>query len=236
MNRDGIGPPPQARPLATLFGILVALLAVAAVIGIWWLATLLGVSRTVLPPPLDALKAYGEMLNAAPLWNATRVTALNAAIGFGIGTLVGGLFGLLFGANHGFRRLMDGAGSVILALPVFCAAPILVVGYGTTPGGIVTIAAAALASAPTVAFLIGAALGTERQGSRLFLALQVGALAALAGVVVGELVASQQGLGHMLMSVVAALRMDQAFAMLGHLWLLGLVFSLPFALIRWMVK
>ena len=235
MNRDGIGPPPSPRPLATVFGVLVAVLAVAAVIGLWWLASMLGVDKKLLPAPPDALRAYGEMWDGAQLLAATRATALNAVIGFGIGTLLGGLFGLLFGANHGFRRLMDGAGSVLLALPVLFAAPLLTLAFGIG-SGTVFVTAAALASTLVVSVLFGAALGTERQGSRLFLALQFGALAALAATLVAEMIGSKEGLGFLFVEANNQLRADLAFAIVLHAWLLGLVFSLPFALIRWMVK
>jgi NitT/TauT family transport system permease protein len=91
-----------AQPLSKrlrlgLIGQRLALLA--AIAGIWWLASL-RVPHYILPGPARVWNALQLIVENGDLWNNLAITLWRVAVGFVLATFVGLPFGILLGANR----------------------------------------------------------------------------------------------------------------------------------------
>jgi NitT/TauT family transport system permease protein len=72
---------------------------VAAVVGIWWLASV-RMPHYILPGPARVWDALQLIIENGDLWNNLAVTLWRVAVGFLFATLIGLPFGILLGANR----------------------------------------------------------------------------------------------------------------------------------------
>jgi len=94
---DNLAPQPLSRRLRLdLIGARVLL--VAAVIAIWWLASL-SVPHYILPGPGRVWQALELIAANGDLWNNLAITFWRVAVGFVVAALIGLPFGILLGAN-----------------------------------------------------------------------------------------------------------------------------------------
>jgi NitT/TauT family transport system permease protein len=79
---------------------------VAAVLGIWWLASL-RVPHYILPGPARVWDALRLIIDNGDLWNNLAITLWRVAVGFVLATLIGLPFGILLGANRGAGEFFE---------------------------------------------------------------------------------------------------------------------------------
>ena len=79
---------------------------VAAVLGIWWLASL-RVPHYILPGPARVWDALRLIIDNGDLWNNLAITLWRVAVGFVLAALIGLPFGILLGANRGAGEFFE---------------------------------------------------------------------------------------------------------------------------------
>jgi NitT/TauT family transport system permease protein len=221
-----------------------AVVIFAALIAAWQLAvTGLGVREYLLPSPLAVLYAMGpgEVPWASHIW----ITALEIVGAFLIAALAGVVLGAAIAWSRTGARALTPFLVFVNTLPKVAVAPLFLIwlGYGVLPNMLI---GALIGFFPVV---INTAVGlTQIEQDLLDLgqifnapkwkvfakirmpnaypyilsALKVTATAAVVGAIVGEFVASQRGLGYVIITTQSSMNTPVAFAALAWISLLGL--------------
>lgn len=224
---------------------LPAIVVFAAFIGIWHLAvTVLGVREYLLPSPLSVLQAMGpgEIQWGKHIW----ITAVEIVGAFVIAALAGVILGGAIAWSSAVSRALTPFLVFVNTLPKVAVAPLFLIwlGYGIVPNMLI---GALIGFFPVV---INTAVGlTQIEQDMLDLgrvfnapkwkvfakiripnaypyilsALKVTATAAVVGAVVGEFVASQAGLGYVIITTQSSMNTPVAFAALAWISILGLL-------------
>jgi NitT/TauT family transport system permease protein len=110
--------------------------AIAAVVLLWWLATLgTGaenrlVSPVILPSPAEVIRSFPSLLNERALLQSIAATLRRVLIGFGLGILVGVPLGIAAGS----WRVIEAAGAPLALfgrnLPVAALIPLTILWFG----------------------------------------------------------------------------------------------------------
>jgi len=246
------------QPRRWVANYLPAVAIFALFILLWQLAvSFLGLREYLLPSPASVLRAMGgdEIPWGRHLW----VTAVEIVGAF----VVAGLAGVVLGAAIAWSDAMSRALTPFLVfvntLPQVAIAPLFLMwmGYGILPNILI---GALIGFFPVV---INTAVGLTQIDQdlvdlgrvfsapkwKVFLkirvpnaypyilsALKVTATAAVVGAIVGEFVASQRGLGYVIITTQSSMNTPVAFAALVWISVLGLVlFGFVAALSRWLV-
>lgn len=215
----------EPAPSASGFtpGMIGASIAVLVIfIAVWeWLPRAVGVPEFILPPPSKVWSEFLRMLaNERLLWH-TGITTLEIIVGFALGCLLGVVIGFVLGLSPKTELVLS---PYILALqiaPKVAFAPLFVMwlGYTVYPKILVAILivffpvmvnvlTAVRTVDPDMVSLARAFSATRMQIFRLieypaslpplFAGLRIAATLAVIGVVVGELVGGNLGLGYLL--------------------------------------
>ena len=204
-------------------GVIAASLSVLVVFfAAWeWLPPLMKVPAFVLPPPSRVWSEFLRMLDAERLMHHTGITALEVVVGFVLGSLLGVIIGFVLGAAPKAELVLS---PYILALqiaPKVAFAPLFVMWLGFTVYPkilvavlivffpiMVNVLTAIRTVDPDLINLARSFSATRWQIFRvieypatmppLFSGLRIGATLAVIGVVVGELVGGNIGLGYLL--------------------------------------
>ena len=224
-------------------------------VAIWeeWVSTL------VVPPPADVAKSFVELLSEGNIWPDIRVTTLEAVGGFVVGSLCGVLLAVLAGVSLTLRNMVYPWALTLQVTPLLAIAPIVVAAFGFGYGPKVIIAAliaffpvfintltGMLAVAPEADELFRSIGATKRQILLrlqlptalpvIFAGLKIAISIALAGAVVAEFVSASRGLGLLVQRFSYQLNMDDAYAIVLILILLGLALYAVVSLAdRWFV-
>ena len=214
---------PASSPSEFTPGIVAASLAVlVAFLAAWeWLPPMIGVPEFILPPPSKVWSELLRMLaNERLLWHA-GITTLEVIVGFALGALMGVVIGFVLGLSPKAELVLS---PYILALqiaPKVAFAPLFVMwlGYTVYPKILVAILivffpvminvlTAVRTVDPDMVSLARAFSASRLQIFRLieypaslpplFAGLRIAATLAVIGVVVGELVGGNMGLGYLL--------------------------------------
>jgi NitT/TauT family transport system permease protein len=106
------------------------LIALIVILGLWQLATTVGLGPSMVPSPVEVVLATGEVLVAPMFWEGLGLTVASALVGWLIASAVGVILGLLFGAN----RFVDASTSLIVdfgrAFPVMALMPVVILLLG----------------------------------------------------------------------------------------------------------
>jgi len=219
---------------------------VAAIIGLWKLATVsLGVSEFVLPPPEAVLAALIEIAGRPEVWTVhTRTTLFESVAGFAIALVSGVVVGAVLGRVVWLERAVRPMVVAFQVIPKVALVPLFVIwfGFGMTSKVIV---AAILAFFP---IMLNVLLGVRSvdPGHRdvmrslnagrwatfwslefhstlpyVFAGMEVGIVFAVIGAIVGEYLGGSQGLGYMVVVTLNALNAPELFAVIILLAVLG---------------
>jgi len=228
-----------------------------AVIVVFLLAAWQLMSGRILPSyavsdPVDIAKNLGGLLSSASGWSDIRTTAAEVALGFGAGVAIGTVGGLICGSLRTVGAIIEPLIAAVNGIPKVALAPLFVLLFGI--GQMSKVAIAATMVAFVVFYSLYYGMRTVRReleqqvllmgGSRLwvlayvvlpslvspfFAGLKTGAPLAIIGVIIGEFLASFNGIGHLLFvdgndldaaGVFSGLVVLVVFALLLH-WLLS---------------
>lgn len=214
-----------------------------AVFALWWGVTALEVMPSfILPSPGDTMATLADPLYQ---WGSnTLVTATEIFVGYGLAIVTGVLTAMLFSWFRLLRATLFPLFITISMVPKVALGPLLVVwfGYGITTNIffaflisifpiLITTARGLREVEPDLLDLVRALNGTRWQIFRkiqfpsalpyIFSSMKVGAILAVAGAIVGEFVASSQGLGYLMIQVQSTLDTAAMFMAVLLLSLLG---------------
>jgi NitT/TauT family transport system permease protein len=238
------------RPLEILMPWLVFIV----LIGTWqWACTYFKLQSFVLPAPTavwDALLQYRE-----PILKHSLFTLVNTLIGFGIGIGVGLVLGVLIGSSRLAYACLYPLLVGINSVPKAAVVPILVLWMGT--GQLPAITTAFLLSFFPIAVNVATGLATVEPeledvlrslgASRLdllrkvglprtlpyfFASLKVAVTLAFVGAVISETIASNDGIGYLMLQAASQFRVPLAFAGLIVIAIMGIATYAVFAFLE----
>lgn len=229
---------PKVRALAGSFALL------AALIGLWWLAAHgQWVSRAFLPTPEATWQQLVAGLADGELAAQTAATVGRMLAGWGLASLLGVALGALIGSSATARAWLQPMLEFIRPLPASAVLPLAIALFGLSSGMVLAVVAFGAMWPVLLATLHGFASVHERlrevaaalQLSRTAFALKLGLPQALPDIlaglrlsltvslivsVVGEMIASQPGLGQ---AILLAARSFQASELYAGVLLLGAI-------------
>jgi NitT/TauT family transport system permease protein len=210
------------------------LLGLAAVIGLWWLATIVfRIEKFLLPSPKDVFEAYA--VQQQYLLEQTWVTLLETVQGFALSIVVGVPIALLIVSSKILERMIYPLLLAVNAVPKIAIAPILLVwlGFGTLPKvimvflvcffPIVISTASGMKSTPAELVELMRSLDSSRAQEffklrlqyalpQVFVGLKVAISLAVIGAVIAEFVGAKAGLGYVIVQSGASIDTALAFA------------------------
>ncbi len=225
--------------------ILLPLLGIVAVIGLWWLATIVfAIPRFLLPSPRDVFDSYAGQ--QAFLWEQAWVTMTETVQGFGLAIVVGVPVALLIVWSAILERMIYPLLLAVNAVPKIAIAPILVVwlGFGQLPKVILVLlvcffpivisTASGMKSAPAELVELLRSLACSRRQEffkvrlrwalpQVFVGLKVAISLAVIGAVIAEFVGASAGLGYVIVQSGAAADTSLAFAAMVLLGMISIV-------------
>ncbi len=251
MNRR-FTPSEMAGSLAVLAGLL----------ALWWLASHAGwISRVFLPTPEATLSSLHEGLTEGELAAFTSATVGRMLAGWGLASLAGIALGALIGSSAAARAWIGPTLEFIRPLPASAVMPLAIAIFGLS-GGMVLAVVAFGAMWPVLLATVHGLAGVHPRLREVSAALQIGrgeflwkiglpnAMPdILAGMrlamtislivsVVGEMIASQPGLGQAVLLAARAFRASELFAGIVLLGAIGFLSNALLALaerrlLRW---
>jgi NitT/TauT family transport system permease protein len=217
----------RAKRRAATFRTAVVVAVHLAVLVIWQLSVdWFRVPAFILPSPLRALKTLGSSSYAWP--TNTLVSAVEITGGYLLGVFVGVTLALLFSWSRIFTLLLLPLCVSLNMVPKVALGPLFIVwfSYGIMPNILIafsicffpvllTTARGLREVPPDLLDLVRSLKGTRWQLFRkiqlpgalpyVFSGMKVGAVLAVAGAVVGEFIASERGLGYIMIQVQSSL-------------------------------
>jgi NitT/TauT family transport system permease protein len=217
------------------------------VVGVWQFAvSVIGVSKFILPAPVDVASALGTLVTGVSVWTDIRVTLTEVVVGFVIALISGVLVGSVLGRVLWLARAMQPAMVAFQVVPKVAFIPLFVIwfGFGATSK---IIMAAILAFFPIMLnVMLGVrsvdpghrdvmrGLGASRWATfkhlelpstlpYVFAGAEVGIVFAVIGAIVGEYLGGSQGLGYLVVTSLNALDSPALFAVILILAVMGSV-------------
>ncbi len=211
-----------------------------------WLPGLLGVPRFIIPPASEVWSEFLYMINREQLLLHTVVTMASVAAGFALGALIGMIIGYALGMSSTLEVVLS---PYILALqiaPKVAFAPLFVMWFGFTVYPKILVAML-IVFFPVMVNVLGAVRTIDRDQINLarafnatraelfwkievpasmpplFSGLRIAATLAVIGVVVGELVGGNIGLGYLLVFGQGQANTPMVFVVILLLTLIGLI-------------
>lgn len=238
-----------------------SLALLAALLGLWWAASHGGwVSRVFLPTPESTLASLAEGL--AGEWLAyTAATVQRMVLGFGLAALLGVVLGVAIGSSAVLRAWIGPTLEFMRPLPASAVLPLAISLFGLSGGMVLAVVAFGAMWPVLLATMHGLASVHERQRevaralelSRAAFVVKIGLPHALPDIlaglrlaltvslivsVVGEMIASQSGLGQAVLLAARSFRASELFAGIVLLGALGFASNALLALaerrlLRW---
>lgn len=234
-----------ARLLELWMNYGLAIAAHLAVLLIWWAVTAFGgMPSYILPSPGETV---ATLFDPTYRWGYnTMVTAIEIFVGYALAIAFGVLLAMLFTWFRTLRSALFPLFVSISMVPKVALGPLLIVwfGYGIATNIffafviaffpiLITTARGLREVEPELLDLVRALKGTRWQIFRkiqlpgalpyVFSSMKVGAILAVAGAIVGEFVASSEGLGYLMIQVQATLDTAAMFMAVLLLSLLGVM-------------
>jgi NitT/TauT family transport system permease protein len=214
-------------------------------IGSWQFAvSVIGVSRFILPAPLDVWDSLVGLVTGGTVWYHVWITLYEVLVGFFFALIVGTAVGAVLGRVVWLERAVQPALVALQVTPKVAFIPIFVIwfGFGTTSK---IIMAGILAFFPIMLNVMLGVRSVDR-GHRdvmrglgaskwatfkslelpstlpyIFAGAEVGIVFAVIGAIVGEYLGGSEGLGHLVVRSLNALDAPQLFAVIVLLALMG---------------
>ena len=236
MNRSRMSPAGWLGSVAVLL----------AIIGLWWAASHGGwISRVFLPSPEATLASLEEGLDGGDLWAFTLATTRRMFEGWLLASAVGIAIGALIGMSVNARAYLQPTLEFVRPLPASALLPLAISIFGLNPAMVLFVVAFGAMWPVLLATIHGFASVEPRlaevsrclQLSRGAFVCKVGLPNALPDIlagmrlsltvslivaVVGEMIASQPGLGQAILLAARAFRASELFAGIVLLGLVGL--------------
>jgi ABC-type nitrate/sulfonate/bicarbonate transport system permease component len=191
---------------------------VAALLALWQFLDGRVLPDFVISSPTQVAARLVQDLGQPAIWNDIAVTSEELVMGYALGAVFGIVFGLLLGLNGLVRGIFEPVLSTINAIPKVALAPLFLVAMGLGPASKVAIAAMMVAllmfyntlggvlNAPRplidVLRVIGAGRGTIIRkvllpylSTYIIAGLKSGVPLAIVGVIVGEFIGADAGIG-----------------------------------------
>lgn len=208
----------------------------AAVLLLWWLAShRQWVSKVFLPTPEAALAALAEGLAAGELAAFSAATVWRMVLGWGLASAAGVLLGALIGSSAAARAWLQPTLEFVRPLPASALLPLAIAVFGLSPAMVLSVVAFGAMWPVLLATVHGfasvhvrlAEVAQALQIGRVAFALKIGLPNALPDIlagmrlaltvalivsVVGEMIASQAGLGQAILLAARAFRASELFA------------------------
>jgi NitT/TauT family transport system permease protein len=234
--------------------ILQSVLFLICVIGLWEaLIAAFHVSPIIFPPPSKIAVRFYELIATGQIWPHFGATLASILSGFGIGIVAGVVVGAMVSLLPLFERLIYPYLVALQSVPKIAIAPLFVLwfGYGIMSKVVIT---ALVCFFPVLVAVIAGFQSTDRDqlemmksfgASRwqtlrrlripaalvvIFAGIEIAAVLAVIGAVVGEFVGAQRGLGYLITALNFSLDVPGVFAVLIFLSMIGMSIH---GLVRW---
>jgi len=221
-----------------------------ALVALWYLATTRwGVSRILLPNPVEVVRALGNVLATGEFVDDLRVTLTELAVAFAISLTAGITLGYLI-SRTGFRiRVFDPLLSAIYSVPLILFLPLYVLWFGLGPASKIALGAT-ISFFPIVLstiagfsrvepILVTAARAMGASGLQLFrfvllpaafpviiAGARLGFTVALLSIIGSETLASLAGLGHHIVELSEGMEMPRMFAYIAFVVAIAAILNL----------
>jgi NitT/TauT family transport system permease protein len=225
------------------------LLLLAAIIGLWELSSGIIVPEFFVSKPSAIAKALGSWLAGGNLFFHIGITALEAFAGFLVGATIGVTVGVILGRIHLLAELLHPFILAFYSLPKIALAPLFILWIGIGIGMKITLTATVVfflvflntytgvrnvsRELESIMYLMGA---SERHVltkvvlpsaiTWVFAGLRISVPYALIGAIVGELIASNRGLGFLLANASGQFDTAGVFAALIVIMLLAFLLNM----------
>jgi ABC-type nitrate/sulfonate/bicarbonate transport system permease component len=227
--------PGQPGPLARYEGFLIGSAAVLVFVAVWQVAAFRRVvPELFLPGPLDIANAFAAYVAKGQIWPDMWVSGQELIYGFGLSIVIGLPLGMLMGWYRRLNQALDPFVTFFYSIPRVALTPLLIIWFGigiNSKIAVVFLGAIFAIVINTAAgvrnldpALIKAARSFGASDAQLFrtvvlpgsvpfilTGLRLGLGHALTGVVVGELVAAQLGVGLMMATAGATFQTSKVF-------------------------
>jgi ABC-type nitrate/sulfonate/bicarbonate transport system permease component len=227
--------PGRRGRLGRMEGTLVGIASVVVVLALWQLLAPIFYKPLFLPVPTDVVKAFGQLVRDGSLWNDLWVSTQEMLLGYSMSIVLGLPLGILMGWYRRFNYGLDPFVAFFNATPRVALTPLLIIWFGI---GIWSKVAVVFLGA-IFPILMNTAAGVKNLDGNLVKAarsfgasdsdmfrtvalpgsvpyiltgLRVGLGHALTGVVVGEQIAAQAGIGRMMFNAGASFQTPKVFA------------------------
>ena len=223
------------------------LLFLVLLLALWELALALEwVSESILPPPFDVARSFGELITSAFVWDDIGATLWESVAGFALGSVLGLALAIPSGLSPIMRQMLGPYAVALQVTPRIAIAPLIIAWAGFGYSSKIWIAAIIAFFPVYVNALTGIltvdeearemfrSLGASRLQTFtrlmvpsslpvLFAGLKTAAGLALVGAVVGEFISAERGLGVLVQQFSSQLAIADAFAVILMLMILGLL-------------
>jgi NitT/TauT family transport system permease protein len=228
--------------------LILGVAAAVVFLGVWELAPRLGLVKPLFTSSPSRIYLAGKWLFANGLWYDIWISFQEFAIGFGMAVVVGVGLGILIGWFPRPRAMLEPFVIVLYSVPRVALLPLIILWLGI--GVYSKIAVVFLGAVFPIIMSVASGIRTEDETlvrcARVFGAndwqvlrsvaipgavpfmitgMRLGAGRGLVGVVVGELVASSAGVGHMMSVAGATFQTDKVFVGVILLAVFGLAIS-----------
>lgn len=225
------------------------LMLLAAIMGLWELSSGIIVPEFFVSKPSAIAKALGAWLAGGNLFFHIGITALEAFVGFLVGATIGVTVGVILGRIHFLAELLHPFILAFYSLPKIALAPLFILWIGIGIGMKITLTATVVfflvflntytgvrnvsRELESIMYLMGA---NERHVltkvvlpsaiTWVFAGLRISVPYALIGAIVGELIASNRGLGFLLANASGQFDTAGVFAALIVIMLLAFLLNM----------
>lgn len=195
------------------------LLVTVVILGLWQLLSGRVIASFLISNPIDVVKALVDLLHTQTMWSDISVTAQELVIGYAVGVVGGALVGWLLGASRFLGSVFEPIINAVNGIPKIALAPVFLLWLGlgiwskVAQAGMVVFFVMfyniymGMRNVPEPLVNVIRVVGGSRLyiirkvvfpslATPIFAGLKAGVPFAMIGVIVGEFVAADQGVGY----------------------------------------